>query len=91
MFYLCMSVRKTLDRNLNYLRFLQVFIYWLCSLSCDTLSILDTMMIMPYTTENGKFAWERQTVNCTQETIYYTRENTTQSNTEFIKVPGKLL
>jgi hypothetical protein len=49
------------------------------------------MMIMPYTTENGKFAWERQTVNCTQETIYYTRENTTQSNTEFIKVPGKLL
>lgn len=46
-----------------------VFVYWLCSLSCDTLCILDTMMVMPYTRDNGKFAWEEQTQNCTQPLV----------------------
>ena len=46
-----------------------MFVYWLCSLSCDTLCILDTMMVMPYTRDNGKFAWEEQTQNCTQPLV----------------------
>ena len=62
------------------------FVYWLCSLSCDILCILDTMMIMPYTTENGKFAWEETTENCSQIPFNSFEGNNTLSNTDFITV-----
>ncbi|XP_046841323.1 uncharacterized protein LOC124435430 [Xenia sp. Carnegie-2017] len=36
-----------------------VFIYWLLSLSCDTLAVLDAMMVLPFTIENGDYAWKK--------------------------------
>lgn len=35
-----------------------VFIYWLFSLTCDILCVLDVVLVMPYTKVNGKYAWD---------------------------------